>query len=130
MSVSLCQPTLGVQLAGDADHLAATKLMARIDDREISRFTPYQEVGKVLDARFLPRMQNRPGALIVPKGPPATGMRGTRVKRARLPLTPGPKRTTASNGGKRERCCRFTESSPMVRDGETPMLWSEKKRSA
>ncbi|QXX76735.1 hypothetical protein [Methylovirgula sp. HY1] len=34
-----------------ADHNAAVNVLARLDDREISRFTPYQEVRRILLAR-------------------------------------------------------------------------------
>jgi transposase len=35
-----------------ADHNAALNVRARLDDHEISRFTPYQEVRKILQARY------------------------------------------------------------------------------
>jgi transposase len=35
-----------------ADHNAALNVLARLDDREIARFTPYQEVRKILLARY------------------------------------------------------------------------------
>ncbi|WP_367183917.1 zinc ribbon domain-containing protein [Ferrimicrobium sp.] len=44
---------------GDVDHVAAMSIKSRIKDREISRFTPYKEVNKILDERFLRRMQSR-----------------------------------------------------------------------
>ena len=34
-----------------ADHNAALNVLARLDDREISRFTPYKEVRRILLAR-------------------------------------------------------------------------------
>ena len=54
-------PSLECDWQGDADHGAATNLMTRTDDREISRFTPYTEVKKILEARFLRRMETRTG---------------------------------------------------------------------
>ncbi|MCL5054173.1 MAG: transposase, partial [Gammaproteobacteria bacterium] len=38
---------------GDVDHVAAMNLLNRIKDHQISRFTPYREVKKILDERFL-----------------------------------------------------------------------------
>ena len=35
-----------------AQALAALNVLARLDDREIARFTPYQEVRKILLARY------------------------------------------------------------------------------
>ena len=60
---------------GDADHVAAMNIKSRIGDREISRFTPYQEVKKILDERFLRRMESRVGARIVPLGTTGNGVR-------------------------------------------------------
>ncbi len=45
--------------ADDADHVASRNLALKIEDRQINRFTPYTEVKKILDARFLHRMKNR-----------------------------------------------------------------------
>ena len=44
---------------GDVDHVAAMNIKSRIKDRQINRFTPYTEVNKILDERFLRRMQSR-----------------------------------------------------------------------
>jgi putative transposase len=44
---------------GDADHVAAMNVKSRIDDRQIDRFTSYPQVKKILDARFLRRMESR-----------------------------------------------------------------------
>ena len=38
---------------GDVDYVAAMNLLNRIKDREINRFTPYGEVKKILEERFL-----------------------------------------------------------------------------
>ncbi|WP_455423342.1 zinc ribbon domain-containing protein [Acidithrix ferrooxidans] len=38
---------------GDADHVASMNIKSRIQDHQIDRFTPYTEVRKILDARFL-----------------------------------------------------------------------------
>ena len=35
------------------DHVAAMNLLNRIEDREIDQFTPYREVKKILEERFL-----------------------------------------------------------------------------
>ncbi len=44
---------------GDADHVAAMNIKSRIEDRAINRFTPHKEVKKILDERFLRRMESR-----------------------------------------------------------------------
>ncbi|MEX6428493.1 zinc ribbon domain-containing protein [Ferrimicrobium acidiphilum] len=44
---------------GDVDYVAAMNIKSRIKDRQINRFTPYTEVKKILDERFLRRMQSR-----------------------------------------------------------------------
>ncbi len=44
---------------GDVDHVAAMNLLNRIKDHQISRFTPYREVKKILDERFLRRIESR-----------------------------------------------------------------------
>ncbi|WP_369084382.1 zinc ribbon domain-containing protein [Ferrimicrobium acidiphilum] len=65
---------------GDVDHVAAMNIKSRIKDRQISRFTPYTEVKKILDERFLRRMQSRVGARIVPLGTTDNGVRDTCVE--------------------------------------------------
>jgi hypothetical protein len=35
------------------DHIAAMNIASRTEDHQIDRFTPYKEVKKILDARFL-----------------------------------------------------------------------------
>ena len=44
---------------GDADHVASMNIKSRIEDHQIDRFTPYTEVKKILDERFLRRMESR-----------------------------------------------------------------------
>ena len=44
---------------GDVDHVAAMNLLNRIEDHQINRFTPYREVKKILDERFLRRLESR-----------------------------------------------------------------------
>jgi hypothetical protein len=44
---------------GDADHVAAMNIKSRIEDRAINQFTPHKEVKKILDERFLRRMESR-----------------------------------------------------------------------
>ena len=44
---------------GDVDHVAAMNIASRIKDREINRFTPYREVKKILEERFLRRLESR-----------------------------------------------------------------------
>ncbi|MHB1521030.1 MAG: zinc ribbon domain-containing protein, partial [Ferrimicrobium sp.] len=65
---------------GDVDHVAAMNIKSRIKDRQINRFTPYTEVKKILDERFLRRMQSRVGARIVPLGTTGNGVRDTCVE--------------------------------------------------
>ncbi|MEX6429539.1 zinc ribbon domain-containing protein, partial [Ferrimicrobium acidiphilum] len=65
---------------GDVDHVAAMNIKSRIKDREISRFTPYTEVKKILDERFLRRKESRVGARIVPLGTTGNGVRDTCVE--------------------------------------------------
>ena len=43
----------------DADHVAASNIKSRIDDRKIRRFAPNGEVKKIADERFLGRMESR-----------------------------------------------------------------------
>ncbi len=62
------------------DHVAAMNIKSRIKDREISRFTPYTEVKKILDERFLRRKESRVGARIVPLGTTGNGVRDTCVE--------------------------------------------------
>ena len=65
---------------GDVDYVAAMNIKSRIKDRQINRFTPYTEVKKILDERFLRRMQSRVGARIVPLGTTGNGVRDTCVE--------------------------------------------------
>ncbi|WP_423782966.1 zinc ribbon domain-containing protein [Ferrimicrobium acidiphilum] len=44
---------------GDVDHVAAMNIKSRIKDHQINRFTPYKEVKKILDERFLRRIESR-----------------------------------------------------------------------
>uniref|UniRef100_UPI0023F2620E zinc ribbon domain-containing protein n=1 Tax=Ferrimicrobium acidiphilum TaxID=121039 RepID=UPI0023F2620E len=44
---------------GDVDHVAAMNIASRIEDHQINRFTPYREVKKILDERFLRRLESR-----------------------------------------------------------------------
>ena len=45
-------------LEGDADHVAVINIKLRIDDHQINRLTPYREVKKVLDEKFLRRTRS------------------------------------------------------------------------
>jgi hypothetical protein len=44
---------------GDSDGFAAKNLKARYDDREITRYTPYREVKKILLERFHHRLETK-----------------------------------------------------------------------
>lgn len=124
---------------GDADHVAAMNLMARIGDREISRFTHYTEVKKILDARFLRRMESRTGGQRVSPGKQQspgetagkTGVRAlsdeqTATAHGRTPSEPQPDIMVV---GGSEAAVRMSPV-PVVGTGETRRLGSEKKRSA
>ncbi len=52
-------------------------IASRIEDHQINRFTPYGEVKKILDERFLRRLESRVGARIVPLGTTGNGVRDT-----------------------------------------------------
>ena len=54
-----CNPYWDCNWQGDVDYVAAMNIKSRIKDRQINRFTPYTEVKKILDERFLRRMQSR-----------------------------------------------------------------------
>ncbi len=116
---------------GDADHVGAMNLLARIADQEISVFTPYAEVKRILDQRFLRRKESRTRAsgvaastvIAVKNGNQAAGDEGEATAHGRTPSKP------------RDLCLvgdgKPVESpSPvhMVRTGETQRLESENKR--
>ena len=124
---------------GDADHVAAMNIKSRVDDREISRFTPYTEVKKILDERFLRRKENRTGGEYVVHGEQrqktTAGSAGVRV----LPIegtvtahgrTPSKPRGHSLVVG--DSLAVVDSQSPGLVDtsGETQWLESEKKRSA
>ncbi|WP_367183939.1 zinc ribbon domain-containing protein [Ferrimicrobium sp.] len=88
---------------GDVDHVAAMNIKSRIKDRQISRFTPYTEVKKILDERLLRRMQSRVGARIVPVGTTDNGVRDTWVENgatAHGPTPSKPRQRKLDVGGK------------------------------
>jgi len=101
---------------GDADHAAAMNIESRIEDREISRFTSYGQVKKILDARFLRRMESR--NVLVDASATAHG---------RTPSKPRQRKLDVGGGH------MITDSQslvPMDATRETQRLESEKKRSA
>ena len=100
---------------GDADHVAAMNIKSRIEDREIHRYTPYKEVKKILDERFLRRMESR--NIKVDTKATAHG---------RTPSEPQSLDTTV---GGIQGAARMSPV-PAVGTGETRRLGSEKKRSA
>ncbi len=55
-------------------------IASRIKDRQINQLTRYREVKKILDERFLRRLESRVGARIVPLGTTGNGVRGTCVE--------------------------------------------------
>jgi len=124
---------------GDADHVAATNLLARIDDREISRFTPYTEVKKILDERFLRRMESRTGGQDAVPGAQrqrdATSKSGVQVlsvdgdatAHGRTPSKPRRRKPVV---GDDHMVADRLSPGFMDEPGETQRLESEKKRSA
>lgn len=48
---------LHCKLEGHADQVAATNILSRMDDREITRYTPYREVKTILLKRFHRRLE-------------------------------------------------------------------------
>ncbi|MHB8262480.1 MAG: zinc ribbon domain-containing protein [Acidimicrobiales bacterium] len=122
---------------GDADHVAAMNLMMRIGDRKISLFTHYTEVRKILNGRFLRRMESRTGGRDATPGRQSQrnaastpGVRGPSVDgnataHGRTPSKPRRQKPDVGGGN--------TDSQspvPVVGTGETQRLGSEKKRSA
>ena len=121
---------------GDADHVAAMNLMARIDDHEIVRYTPYTEVKQILNSRFLRRMESRTGGRDASPGRQSQrdaastpGVRepsvdGDATAHGRTPSKPRRRKPDVGGGN--------TDSQspvPVVGMGETQRLGSEKKRS-
>ena len=110
---------------GDADHVAAMNLKTRINDCEIHRFTPHMEVKKILEDRFLRRMESgRGGQLVELSNEPTATAHGR---------TPSKPRRVFPDVGDELVSCPDTDSqSPVPTDGtgETQRLESEKKRSA
>ena len=90
-------------------------IKSRIEDREIHRYTPYKEVKKILDERFLRRMESR--NIKVDTKATAHG---------RTPSEPQSLDTTV---GGTHSAARMSPV-PVVGTGETRRLGSEKKRSA
>jgi hypothetical protein len=55
--------------------VAATNLLARVDDHEITLYTPYQRVKAILEERFHRRQESEGPALTRgPSGPLAAGL--------------------------------------------------------
>ncbi|MHB1885089.1 MAG: zinc ribbon domain-containing protein [Acidimicrobiales bacterium] len=128
---------------GDADLAAATNLLTRIDDREISRFTSQAEVKKILDDRFLRRLESRTGGRSASPGlqgqrdaastPGARGLSvdGEATAHGRTPSRPRRRKPDVGGGpGRDGPATARTSPVPMGRTGKTRRLESEKKRSA
>ena len=105
---------------GDADYVAANNLFKRIDDPDISRFTPYIEVRKILDNRFKRRLESRTGGhhVVLP-------VEGNTTAHGRT-LSKPPSEEEVGAGITSDS----QSSVRMDRTGETQRLKSEKKRSA
>ncbi|MHB1773401.1 MAG: zinc ribbon domain-containing protein [Acidimicrobiales bacterium] len=128
---------------GDADHAAATNLLTRIDDREISRFTSHTEVKKILDDRFLRRLESRTGGRSASPGevrqgdaasmPGARGLsvEGEATAHGRTPSRPRRRKPGVGGGPVKDVLATArTSPVPMGRTGKAQRLESEKKRSA
>ena len=91
-------------------------IASRIKDRQINQFTPYREVKKILEERFLRRLESRVGARIVPLGITGNGVRDTRVEdgataHGRTPRTPRQRKLDVGGGQP------STRPSPVPVDG-------------
>ena len=124
---------------GDVDHVAALNLKSRVDDREIRRFIPYKEVKKILDDRFLRRMENRnreeyviPGKQCQEATAGSASARvllvdGTVTAHGRTPSKPHEQSLVV---GDNFRVIDSQSPGFMDTPGETQRLESEKKRNA
>ena len=116
---------------GDADHVAAMNLLARLADREIGVYTHYTEVKTILDERFRRRRESRVGARAVPQGTAGNGVQGACVEdgataHGRTPSKPrGPRLVVGGGDATDSQSPEHTACS-----GETQRLESEKKRRA
>ena len=110
-----CNPYWDCNWQGDVDYVAAMSIKSRIKDREISRFTPYKEVNKILDERFLRRMQSRG----IPTDDAAT---------AHGPTPSEPQSLDTTVGG--THYAARMSPVPVVGTGETRRLGSEKNWGA
>ena len=124
---------------GDADHVAAMNIKSRVEDREISRFTPHTEVKKILEKRFLRRMEHRNGGGYVVCGDQrqetTAGSAGVQVLLVEGTVTAHGRTPSKPRGRKLD----VGDSHPAVDSpspgfvdtpGETQRLESEHKRSA
>ena len=116
---------------GDADHVAAMNLLARLADREFGVYTHCTEVKTILDERFRRRKESRVGARIVPSGTTGNGVQGACVEdgataHGRTPSKPrGPRLVVGGGDATDSPSPEHTACS-----GETQRLESEKKRRA
>ena len=118
---------------GDADQVAAMNLKSRVDDPEIHRYTPYSEVYKILDDRFLRRMESRTGGTGVPaNGTASDGDRACAVEGEATAHGRTPSRPRGSIPVVGDSLPAVDSPSPGFVDtpGETQRLESEKKRNA
>ena len=118
---------------GDADHVAAMNIKARIEDREISRFTAHTEVRKILEKRFLRRKESRTGGTGVPTdGTASDGDRACAAKDEATAhgRTPSKPRGSVPVVGDSLRVVDSQSPGFVDMSGETQRLESEKKRNA
>ena len=106
-------------------------LSKRASDREITIFTNYTEVRKILEERFQRRLESRTGGVSVPPGTASNGdhtriVEGETTAHGRTPSKP--RRNHSDVGGINTDA---DSQSPVhtARTGETQRLESEKKRS-
>ncbi len=114
---------------GDVDQVAAMNLAKRIGDPNITLYTSYTEVKRILDARFQRRLESRTGGTGVPSGTASNGDRthavhGKTTAHGRTPSKP--RQIKPAVGG----TLSADSQSPVHRlwTEETQRLESEKKR--
>ena len=127
-----CNPYWDCRYQGGADQVAAMNLSKRASDREITIFTNYTEVKKILEERFQRRLESRTKGVSVPPGTASNGdhtriVEGETTAHGRTPSRP--RRNHSDVGGINTDA---DSQSPVhtARTGETQRLESEKKRSA
>ena len=123
-------PHWDCEYQGGADQVAAVNLLARASDQQITLYTPYTKVKRVLDERFQRRLESRTGDTGVSTETTSDGgharvVEGDATAHGR---TPGPRRVRPAVGGTGNPG-PVHESGPHGWDrGDSSGLESEKKR--